>query len=439
MISNKPSVQSKKWMPATIFGVASLSFITLAVLFSTPSQTDRTIPLNLVSSAPWAPTQSDNPARIEQPRFEYTIKKGDTLSGIFSRLHVPIASMQQLMEADLNHLKIDTLQPGNKLRFWLADGTNQLERLELEFNRAQIVAYKRVDDNGFEIEEINIPGDWDDLIATGEIHGSFSVSAEKAGLNATEIYEITNLLKDKMKFARDLRAGDNFEVVVSRQSVDKELTGQHEIRAIRIHNRGQTISAYLHSDGNFYDAKGDSLQRAFLRYPYDANRKYRISSSFNPKRRHPVTGRVSPHNGVDFATPKGTPVLSTGDGVVIQTVSHPYAGKYIVIQHGTNYRTRYLHNSKILVHKGQKVSRGQKIALAGATGRVTGPHIHYEFLIRNRPVNPMTANIPMASSVPNKEKRQFEETVALYDQMMDKPNQGLFTHTNTKAKENAVQ
>ncbi|GAL03962.1 cell wall endopeptidase family M23/M37 [Photobacterium aphoticum] len=113
-------------------------------------------------------------------------------------------------------------------------------------------------------------------------------------------------------------------------------------------------------------------------------------------------------------------MLATGDGVVIQTVSHPYAGKYVVIQHGTNYRTRYLHNSRILVKKGQKVSRGQRIALAGATGRVTGPHIHYEFLIRNKPVNPLTAKIPMASSVPSKEKKQFEASVAQYNAMMDK-------------------
>lgn len=416
----------RRWLSTKYIGIASLSLITMAVFLNNSQTTNRTIPLNLVSSSPWTPNEDAlTTTTIEPPRYAYTIQKGDTLSEIFSRLNIPLNTVQQLMEADLNHLKIDTLKPGNSMRFWLADDQRQLKRLELEFTLAQKVIYERLDDENFNVEEIAIPGDWSDVIANGEIHGSFANSAKKAGLKATEVHEITSLLKDKLNFSRDLRAGDKFEVVVSRQSVKEKLTGQHELRAIRIHSRGQTISAYLHSDGNFYDAKGDSLQRAFMRYPYATNQRWRISSQFNPKRHHPVTGRVAPHNGVDFATPRGTPVLATGDGVVVQTVSHPYAGKYVVIQHGTNYKTRYLHNSKILVKKGQKVSRGQRIALAGSTGRVTGPHIHYEFLIRNRPVNPLTANIPMASSVPSKEMGQFKETVVMYNTMMKDDQKGI--------------
>ncbi|MGF1683286.1 peptidoglycan DD-metalloendopeptidase family protein [Photobacterium minamisatsumaniensis] len=427
MSSQKMTIPNK-WMSIKFLGLAGLSVLTLAAIFSYNTSPIREIPLQLaLSSTPWSNESSTDQPVIEPPRFAYTIHKGDSLSQIFSLLNVPYSDIQLLMEADLNYLKIDTLQPGHRLRFWLDGEEQRLERLELEFSLAEKVAYQRVDNTAFEVEEISIPGDWEDTIATGEINGSFSVSAQRAGLNLTEIYEITNLLKDKINFSRDIRAGDNFEVVLSRQSVKNTLTGQHEIRAIRIHSRGKTTSAYLHGDGNFYDAKGQSLQRAFMRYPYQSNQKWRISSHFNPKRRHPVTGRVSPHNGVDFATPTGTPVLATGDGVVVQALSHPYAGNYIVIEHGSNYRTRYLHNSKMLVRKGQKVTRGQRIALAGATGRVTGAHIHYEFLIRGRAVNPMTANIPMASSVPSKEKEQFNETVAIYDDLMEKQKDQLLT------------
>ena len=98
---------------------------------------------------------------------------------------------------------------------------------------------------------------------------------------------------------------------------------------------------------------------------------------------------------------------------MIMTRSHPYAGNYVVIQHGTTYKTRYLHLSKILVHKGQQVSRGQKIGLSGKTGRVTGAHLHYELIERGRPVNAMKANIPMANSVPKNEKAKF---VAMRDE-----------------------
>jgi murein DD-endopeptidase MepM/ murein hydrolase activator NlpD len=91
------------------------------------------------------------------------------------------------------------------------------------------------------------------------------------------------------------------------------------------------------------------------------------------------------------------------------TRKHPYAGNYVVVQHGSRYKTRYLHLSKILVRKGQKVSRGQRIGLSGSTGRVTGPHIHYELLDRGRAVNAMKANIPMANSVPKSEMAAFKQ------------------------------
>ena len=143
-----------------------------------------------------------------------------------------------------------------------------------------------------------------------------------------------------------------------------------------------------------------------------------MSSGFNPRRKHPVTGRISPHNGTDWATPTGTPIVSTGDGVVIMTRKHPYAGNYVVIEHGSRYKTRYLHLSKILVRKGQKVSRGQRIGLSGATGRVTGPHIHYELIDRGRPVNALTANIPMAQSVPKSQMVEFERNRYKMDKML---------------------
>ena len=230
-------------------------------------------------------------------------------------------------------------------------------------------------------------------------------SANRLGLSAAEISQVVNLLKEQVNFGKDLRAGDRFEVVRRSQSIDGVPTGKNEIEAIKIYNRGREVTAYLHTDGQFYNAKGESLQRAFQRYP--VSRGWRISSGFNPKRLHPVTGRVAPHNGTDWAVPTGTPVEATGDGTVIMTRKHPYAGNYVVIEHGSKYKTRYLHLSKILVKKGQKVSRGQRIGLSGKTGRVTGPHLHYELIEYGRPVNAMRAKIPMASSVPKKEMASF--------------------------------
>ncbi len=350
------------------------------------------------------------------PDYSYVIKKGDSLSRIYERLGFSYSDLLKVMESDLNYLMLDTLKPGNQLFFWGEEGSNRLQKMVLEFSIADKVSYTRHTDDSFEYQNISIAGEWKLEPFVGEIHGSFSVSANKVGVGSAEIDQINNLLKDKLNFARDLRAGDRFEVVQSRQYVGKELTGKREVQAIRIYNRGREITAFLHTDGQFYDKDGKSLQRAFQRYPVSS--RYRISSNFNPKRRHPVTGRISPHNGTDFATPTGTPVYSTGDGKVVLTRNHPYAGKYIVIQHGSMYKTRYLHLSKILVRKGQTVSRGQRIALSGNTGRSTGPHLHYEFMVRDKPVNAMRSKIPMASAVPQQEIAAFRSRIAKYDAVL---------------------
>ncbi|MCC5854029.1 MAG: peptidoglycan DD-metalloendopeptidase family protein, partial [Alkalimonas sp.] len=189
------------------------------------------------------------------------------------------------------------------------------------------------------------------------------------------------------------------------------------IEGIRLFNRRQQLTAFLHENGQYYDAEGNSLQRAFMRIPLQ--REFRISSPFNPRRLHPVTRRVSPHNGTDFATPTGTPVLAAADGVVIRVENHPFAGRYIEIQHHGQYKTRYLHLDRALVRNGQRVERGQRIALSGATGRVTGPHLHYELHVNNRPVNPMTANIPLAQPIPDEGRDAFFEKVAFMIRQMD--------------------
>ncbi|MGL6312349.1 peptidoglycan DD-metalloendopeptidase family protein [Vibrio sp. WXL103] len=340
----------------------------------------------------------------DYPNYEYVIQKGDNLSTIFNKLGFGYQEMMRVQETDVNFLSLDTLRPGNTLRFW-SEERHRLSKMMLEFSPVDKVVYTKLDDGSFDYERIEEPGEWQNRAYIGEIHGSFSQSVNGAGMGNTEIENVVGLLKDKLNFSRDLRAGDRFEIVQSRQYYQGELTGNSEVQAIRIFNRGREITAYLHSDGQYYDKDGESLQRAFRRKPMDGN--YRLSSHFNPNRKHPVTGRVSPHNGTDWATPTGTPIVSTGDGVVAMTRNHPYAGKYVVIQHGTTYKTRYLHLSKILVKQGQAVKRGQRIGLAGATGRVTGPHIHYELIVRGRAVNPVTADIPMATSVPKNEMAKF--------------------------------
>ncbi len=360
---------------------------------------------------------TDHDANWLPPSIEYQIQNGDTLSTIFSKLDIGYSTMLAVMEGDVSFLALDTLQPDDTLRFWIDEANHDLMTMEIEFNLAEKAQYHRQSDNTYVYQDVSQEGEWKQEAVVGEIHGSFSISADRAGLTRSQIGQIAHLLKGKVNFSRDLHAGDEFAVVRNKQFVDGQFTGNSEIHAIVIRRGSRNIEAYLHSDGQYYDGDGDSLQQAFLRLPIA--KRYRITSKFNPRRKHPVTGRIRPHNGTDFGTPIGTPVVSTGDGTVIMTRNHPYAGKYVVIDHGSSYKTRYLHLNRILVKKGQKVSRGQRIALSGNTGRSTGPHLHFELLIKNRPVNAMTAKIPMASSVSKNESAVFLANKVKLNQLIE--------------------
>jgi len=409
-----------KYLRPTLITVAAISFVLAAGLSMFPKKEEAiVIQVTPYQGEESAPEQNIQPLTPETHviRVHSFVKEGDTLGSILAGWKLPYQVTQKILEADLTSLKLDTIKPGDRLELVLDSETKQLLKLIYHESIVQRAVYSRVDDGSFVYDFVEEPGDWEEQLYSGEVNGSFSLSANQLGLNATQIANITRILKDKINFARDFRAGDRFNVLVKQQYLNGHFTGNTEMQGISIQLRGKEIAAFLADDGRFYDRKGNSLEQAFNRYPV-TNMYRRVTSSFNPYRKHPVTGRVSPHNGTDFGTPTGTPIYSTGEGKVIMVRNHPYAGKYIVIQHNSIYKTRYLHLSKILVRKGQHVNRGQKIALSGSTGRVTGPHLHFEVLVRNRAVNAMTVNIPLASSISKKDRGQFLARISNFDNLV---------------------
>ena len=409
---------NKKLILATTLVIVGVIALPKHKTIKTESQTRISLPLQVLNHELTRLEQQKKTTNITVPNIDYVITKGDTLSTIFSKFNLDLTTMYQILEADVNILALDTLMPGNELRFWINPTTQQLDKLELYFNPAEQVYFTRVDDNHFEYKQIRLKGDWIEQPIGGAIKGSFSSSAIRAGATSSEVYNIVHLLKNQINFSRDLHIGDSFQILRRSQFVEGKPTGDSEIAAVRIYREGKPIAIYLYTDGVYYTSDGGNLQKAFNRYPMHGH--YRISSPFNPHRHHPVTGRIAPHNGVDFAMPTGTPVYSTGDGVVTLVINHRYAGKYVVIKHSSKYTTRYLHLSKFKVHKGQHVKRGQLIGLSGATGRVTGPHLHFEFKVNGVPQNPLTVKIPMAKKIAGSDRSKFNNIIAKYNKMLDK-------------------
>ncbi|MDP5293504.1 murein DD-endopeptidase MepM [Oceanimonas sp. CHS3-5] len=355
----------------------------------------------------------DEIAASEPEWQEYVVQNGDTLSTIFNGLGLPLATMYKLLDADENRV-LDGLRPGQTLHLMI-DENNLLQEFKIQRDIMHTRIFSRSGE-GYESRLKTEESHWESRNLRGTINGSFYLSARSAGLSAGQIQKIANLFQWQLNFARDLRQGDSFRVVVKREFVEGQSTGKAELQAVEIVNHGRTYQAFRHEDGNFYDDEGNSMERGFVRIPLKHHA--RISSNFNLHRKHPVTGRIRPHKGTDFAVPTGTAVLAPGDGVVVKAVRHRLAGNYLVIRHGRKYTTRFLHLSKFLVKPGDKVRRGDRIALSGNTGRSTGPHLHYEFLVNNRPVDPMQVKLPMAEGLTGSARKQFLAKVAQYKQQL---------------------
>ena len=246
-------------------------------------------------------------------------------------------------------------------------------------------------------------GDWVNSVLKGTVGGSFVSSAKEAGLTNVEISAVIKAMQWQMDF-RKLKKGDEFSVLMSREMLEGKQE-QSQLLGVRLRSDGKDYFAIRADDGKFYDRNGTGLAKGFMRFP--TSKQFRVSSNFNPRRLNPVTGRVAPHKGVDFAMPQGTPVLSVGDGEVVVAKRSGAAGYYVAVRHGRTYTTRYMHLRKLLVKEGQKVKRGDRIALSGNTGRSTGPHLHYEVWINQQAVNPLTAKLPRTEGLSGTDRRDY--------------------------------
>jgi murein DD-endopeptidase MepM/ murein hydrolase activator NlpD len=203
-------------------------------------------------------------------------------------------------------------------------------------------------------------------------------------------------------FTTALRKGDTFRILVEGLYRDGEFKKYGSILAAEFVNDGALSRAYrFEVDGraDYYDAEGRSLRKAFLKAPLSFRR---ISSGFSKSRLHPVLKIRRAHNGTDYVAPKGTPVSAIGNGQVLAAGHQGGYGKLVVIHHSNGYKTFYGHLSGIAkgVRKGAGVAQGQLIGTVGSTGISTGPHLHFEMRVNDRPVNPRKVEIPAGQPVP---------------------------------------
>lgn len=335
-----------------------------------------------------------------------TVQSGDILSALFRQAGASQQSMQQILALGRQTRTLTRLFPGEQLEFGL-DAAGELQQLRYAINRLQSLEIIKQPAGHFTVQEVSKDVEQQQLFIAGEIRSSFWQAGIAAGLSAGQIMQLAGIFGWDIDFALDLRAGDQFAVLLNAEFFEGEPLGNGKIIAAEFVNQGLRYQAILHTDGNYYKPDGQSMRQAFLRAPVSF--QY-VSSNFNPRRLHPVLGTVRAHNGTDYVAPVGTPIMAAGDGRVTHSAYNDLNGHYVFIQHANNIITKYLHLSRRDVRAGDRVRQGQTIGRLGATGRVTGAHLHYEFIVDGVHRNPRTVKLPQATPLTGSAQQQFSQS-----------------------------
>lgn len=357
--------------------------------------------------------------KVEETWAEHEVRSGDNLSLIFQRAGFTDRDVYQLVNKAPQGKDLTRIYPGQSLAFQTGEN-GELQALKHIKSKLVSVIYRRSDE-GFSTQEAVREPEVRRRFATATIDSSLFMAGQEAGLSQNVIMDMANIFGGVIDFVLDPRQGDVFHLLFEELYLDGDKLGNGNILAAEFVNQGNSHTAFRYIDENgkagYFSEEGVSMRRAFLLSPVDFTR---VSSNFNPRRLHPIYKTNRPHRGVDYAASTGTPVFAAGDGRVTASSYSRANGKYVIIQHGPQYTTKYLHLNKRKVRKGQKVSQQQVIGTVGSTGAATGPHLHYEFLVNGVHRNPRTIHkkLPKAESLAKTEMPRFQEQTRSLDMQL---------------------
>jgi murein DD-endopeptidase MepM/ murein hydrolase activator NlpD len=359
------------------------------------------------------PPVADAPAPKPAPVCEVikaTVKSGQTATALLGDWLSPL---------DIHNLSAlcDKAFPLSRMRvgrpYAITTQDEALRRFEYEIDNEEKLVIERADD-GFDVRVEDIPYDVKTCVVDGTIESSLYGAVQTAGEHPALAVRLADIFAWDVDFIRDIREGDSFRAIVEKRYREGTFTGYGRIEAAEFVNRGDRFRGYLFADKNgvehYYDETGKSLRKAFLKAPLSFTR---ISSGYSMSRLHPILKIRRPHQGIDYAAPRGTPIKAIGDGVIIKRARGKGAGNYIKIRHNSVYESVYMHMSRYAkgTHRGSRVKQGQVIGYVGATGYATGPHLDFRIKKNGAYVNPRHVKSPPANPVSKALMAQFQETI----------------------------
>lgn len=355
-----------------------------------------------------------NPDSLEM--VEGKVRNGQFFSNLLCELGLNQKEAYDLGIACDSVFDVRTLRVGNEYQAYYS---SSLEYLVYERDRASSVVFSCRPP--YETWVYEKPVTVESRYADVTINTSLWNDMRAAGVSNLLILSLSDIYAWTIDFF-GLQKGDRFRVLYDEKMCDGEVLAVDTVRYAVFSHGGSDLPMVMYDQkdgGNiWWNEKGESMRKAFLKAPLQYSR---ISSGFSYARRHPVTRRVQPHTGVDYAAPKGTPVMSIGDGVVTSVKYEGAGGNTVRIRHNSVYSTAYLHLSKYAkgLKAGQRVRQGEVIGYVGSTGRSTGPHLDFRVWKNGSPINPLKMESPPAEPIKEESKPAFEAAAKKYRARID--------------------
>ncbi len=322
-----------------------------------------------------------------------TLKYGQSLGPLLQKNGVSPNTAYALTQAFSKAYKPKNLRAGQKINLYFDTDKGEVTGFTLKPNRESTIFVSKTTDGKFKARKVIAEYEKQIVRVSSQIQNSLYLDAQALGAPDKVIVQFSQIYAHSVDFQRDIRQGDSFEMLFE---VYKDHRGNTVKAGDLVYTsfspRGKTSSYYLYTKSNgregYYDAKGKGAKRMLMRTPVNGAR---LSSRFG-RRKHPVLGYVKSHTGVDFAAPRGTPIMAAGTGTIKRAGRFGTYGNYVRISHSDGYSTAYAHMSKFArgIKRGARVRQGQTIGYVGTTGRSTGPHLHYEVHRKGKKINPMS-------------------------------------------------
>ena len=350
-----------------------------------------------------------------KPRYQIInlkVESGETLEKILNKIDVTDNEINKLLEKASKFKFINKLYKNQKISFKI-DRKDPVKILEFSIKtskkktkifvrdiKSNIYNYKETEINLKKILEYK----------EAEITSSLYASAVKMGIEPNIIIDFARIYGFQIDFQRDIWKNDSFQIVYETFSNENSQiieTGKIIFANLILQGKENPLYIFkLKERYDHFDKFGKSVKKSLMKTPINGAR---LSSSFG-MRKHPILGFNKMHRGTDFAAPKGTPIMASGDGKVIRSRWCGGGGNCVKIKHNSTYTTVYAHMSKFArgIKEGVRVKQGQIIGYVGSTGLSTGPHLHYEVIENGKRINSQKLKLPSGKILKGKERKLFE-------------------------------